>query len=68
MRIGPFYFNPQEQTHHKYDRLTGKVKKYIKQKTIVRRIERLSFFIQWHYSKDKIHELADNYDVELTYE
>ncbi len=57
---GPFYLNPKEQTRRKYDRLTGRVGKNKAKKQLLEELKGKGFLMQQHYTKDEIHELAQN--------
>ena len=65
---GPFYLDPEERRRQEYDSLTGKVKSTHKTKEqSLKELKEKGCLVRRHYSKEAIHKLAKNYQIELTH-
>ena len=57
----------EEQRRWKYDSMIGKVKSIHKtKKQLLNELKEKGFLVRRHYSIEKIHELANNHQIELT--
>ena len=65
----PFHLDPKEQLRQQYDQFKDIVKIINKtKKQLLEGLKEKRFFVRKYYSKETIHELANNRQVSLTYE
>ena len=65
----PFYWNPEEQLHRKYDQFKDRVKIINKtKKQLLEGLKEKGFFVRKYYSKEEIHDLDNNHQICLFHE